>query len=239
MTEENMRSFWSETAEVCNKEGFPAAFNKVRRAVKEELRVLLRIKKATVKQSALAKKYCIGRGLEIGGSAVTPFNLNTLNVDYTDEMTVFKKAEFRDGFKCMPVDIVAQGDNIPLPDGSQDFIVSSHVLEHFFDPIKTLVEWHRLVKNGGIIFMIIPHKQRTFDTDRERTKLKELIDRHNGKIREVESPHNHHSVWITEDLIELVFYMNDEKLFPQPAFLEAVQDVDDKAGNGFTIILKK
>ena len=47
-------------------------------------------------ESALAHKYCVGKGLEIGGCATNPFGLNTLNVDFTDSMdTVFKKEEIR------------------------------------------------------------------------------------------------------------------------------------------------
>ena len=39
------------------------------------------------KDSQLAHKYLDGlKGLEIGGSAHNPFNLDTLNVDYTDDI---------------------------------------------------------------------------------------------------------------------------------------------------------
>ena len=115
-------------------------------------------------ESALAHKYCVGKGLEIGGAAHNPFGLNTLNVDLTDSMeTAFKEEEIRLCGRAMKVDIVAYGDNIPLRDGSQDFVVSSHVLEHFPNTIKALLEWDRLIRAGGIIFMIVPHKKRTFD----------------------------------------------------------------------------
>lgn len=149
MEQKKSQSFWNETVVIFREQGFFAALKKIRRAVREALRIFFRIKQVE-KESALAKKYCKGRGLEIGGSAHNPFNLNTLNVDYTAELNEFKQIEIRKCFKHLPVDIVAPGDSIPLPDESQDFIVSSHVLEHFFDPIKTLVEWHRLVKKAGL-----------------------------------------------------------------------------------------
>ncbi|MCG7851193.1 MAG: radical SAM protein, partial [Methanosarcinaceae archaeon] len=64
-------------------------------------------------ESALAHKYCIGKGLEIGGSAHNPFGLNTLNVDFTDSMdTKFKKEEVNLCGKALKVDIVANGDDI-------------------------------------------------------------------------------------------------------------------------------
>jgi hypothetical protein len=33
--------------------------------------------------------------------------------------------------------------------------------------------------------------------------------------------------------------MNDAGVYPSPVRIEAVQDRDDKAGNGFTIVLRK
>lgn len=43
------------------------------------------------------------------------------------------------------VDVVAPGDHLPFSNDSQDFVVSSHVLEHFFDPIKAIEEWLRYI----------------------------------------------------------------------------------------------
>jgi SAM-dependent methyltransferase len=83
-------------------------------------------------------------GLEIGGSAHNAFGVDTQNVDYTGDLTtVFKKAEVELCGEAMAVDIVAPGDALPLPDKSVDFILSSHVIEHFWDPIKALMEWRR------------------------------------------------------------------------------------------------
>lgn len=191
------------------------------------------------KESELAHLYCQGEGLEIGGSAHNPFGLKTRNVDFTKEMTPFKEEEVRRCGEYLPVDIEAPGDRIPVPDESQDFVVSSHVIEHFPDPMTALLEWYRVVRKGGIIFIIAPHKERTFDKDRPRTTLQELIARHSGQTRMDRSTHDHHSVWITEDLVELVRYMNDSGTFPRPVAIEAVQDRDDKVGNGFTVVLRK
>lgn len=190
-------------------------------------------------ESRLAHRYCKGAGLEIGGSAHNPFGLNTRNVDFTKEFTAFKKLEVETCGEFLPVEVEAPGDRIPLPDESQDFVVSSHVLEHFPDPIAALLEWYRLVRKGGVIFTIVPHKERTFDRECPRTTLRELIDRHAGKVQPDANTHEHYSVWVTEDVVELVRYMNDAGVYPSPVRIEAVQDRDDKAGNGFTIVLRK
>lgn len=185
------------------------------------------------KESALAHKYLDGlKGLEIGGSAHNAFGLDTLNVDYTDSMeTVFKKSEIDICGEAMPVDIIASGDKLPIKDESQDFVISSHVLEHFPDPIKALNEWYRVIKKGGYIFAIVPHKERTFDKDRTRTTLKELIKRHEKGIKPEIDLHSHYSVWIAEDLIELIKYLNWN--------LIESQNIDDKVGNGFCVIIQK
>jgi len=190
-------------------------------------------------ESALAHKYCIGKGLEIGGSAHNPFGLDTLNVDFTDSMdTKFKKEEIRLCGKALKVDIVGPGDDMPLPDESQDFIVSSHVVEHFPNPIKALIKWDRLVKPGGIIFMIVPHKERTFDKGKESTPLEHLIkDFKNDNTEPHTDPDGHDHCWITESFVELINWMIGE-LHMKWEIVE-VQDVDDKVGNGFTVVIRK
>ncbi len=208
--------------------------------LKNSPKVQTKVKKtSTMPESALAHKYCIGKGLEIGGAASNPFGLNTLNVDFTDSMdTVFKQEEMRLCGKALKVDIVAGGDDIPLPDESQDFIVNSHVIEHFANPIKALIEWDRLVKPGGIIFMIVPHKERTFDKGKENTPLKHLIeDFKNNNTKPHADPNGHDHCWVTGSFVELINYMIEE--LGMKWEIADVQDADDKVGNGFTVIIRK
>lgn len=192
--------------------------------------------------SKLAHKYLDGlQGIEIGPAAHNPFHLNTINVDYIDwnhklASEGYKKEQVDFCGECSRIDLVSPGDELPFKDNSYDFIVSSHVLEHFWDPIKALNEWMRVIKPGGYIFMIVPHMKRTHDQFKHvRTSLQELIDRHNGVIKcnttmEIRL-HNHSSFWITEDVLRLCKYLNMS--------IVEFQDVDDKAGNGFTIVLTK
>lgn len=37
-----------------------------------------------------------------------------------------------------------------------DFVYSSHCLEHIYDPKKTILEWWKLVKPGGHLFVTVP-----------------------------------------------------------------------------------
>lgn len=181
--------------------------------------------------SALATNLLKGKkGIEIGGSQHNSFYLDTLNVDFTDEFTVFKQEEVNMCGDYMRVDVVANGNELPFKDNEWDFVINSHVLEHFFDPIKAIKEWMRVIKPGGYVYMIVPHKERTFDRERERTTIQELIARHNGVIEDPKTYH-HHNVWVTQDVIDLCKAMELNVI--------AYQDVDDKARNGFTVVIQK
>jgi predicted SAM-dependent methyltransferase len=37
-----------------------------------------------------------------------------------------------------------------------DFVYSSHCLEHMHDPKATILDWWRLVKPGGHLFVVVP-----------------------------------------------------------------------------------
>ncbi len=61
-------------------------------------------------------------------------------------------------------DICSSGDNISMfADRELDFVISRHNLEHYVDVIKTIVEWKRLFKIGGVLAMVLPD-ERYLDT---------------------------------------------------------------------------
>jgi SAM-dependent methyltransferase len=188
------------------------------------------------KDSALAHRYLDDlHGIEVGGSAHNPFNLpNCINVDYTGSMeTVFKKAEFELCGEMMKVDVVADGAKLPFKDEQYDYVINSHVIEHFFDPIAVLKEWLRVIKKGGFIFIIAPTWRAIETETRDCTTVDELIRRNNGQIKqdEAQNPYDHFSVWNLPDFLGLCKYMNLN-------VVEAIQP-DDKVGNGFCVILQK
>ncbi len=184
-------------------------------------------------ESALAHTLLDGRrGIEIGGSAHNSFGLNTLNVDYTDDYTtVFKKQEIELAGECMKVDIVASGDELPFKDNTLDFVISSHVIEHFYDPVKTIEEWLRVVKPGGYVFIIAPHRERIGKLAGLRTLPAEIINRHEHPNPPKVDNHGHYSCWRTEDFVGFCRHYGWK--------IAAVQDVDDKVGNGFTVVIQK
>lgn len=45
----------------------------------------------------------------------------------------------------------------PFPDGSFDEVRAVHVIEHVADVIRTMEEFHRLLRPGGRVFLVTPH----------------------------------------------------------------------------------
>lgn len=112
------------------------------------------------KEHALAHTLLDGLvGLEIGAAAHNPFGLLTRNVAPPEDYEFYSETQRRDmGVRPAPVHIWASAGDIPVPDVSEDFIISSHVVEHLPDVIAAFMEWDRIVKDGGYILMIVPLK---------------------------------------------------------------------------------
>jgi SAM-dependent methyltransferase len=167
-------------------------------------------------------------GIEIGGSAHNQFYLNTLNVDYcASPDTIHKQEERRICGHALRVDVAARGERLPFRDKSFDFVISSHVIEHFFDPIAALYEWVRVARK--YVFIIVPHRDRTPDRIRSLTTVNELADRHSGKIPFDRTEGHHFSVWDMPAFIELCNHCR--------LHLLDRRDPDDKVGNGFTVVV--
>jgi SAM-dependent methyltransferase len=180
-----------------------------------------------MRESQLAHRYLDGlRGVEIGGAAHNAFGLDTINVDRTDSMdTVYKREELELAGRAMAVDVVAPGDELPFRDGEFDFVLASHVIEHFPDPIKALKEWMRVSRR--YVFLIVPHRDRTFDRDRPLTPVSELAGRHAAGFSSEDD--QHWSVWTAGSFAELCAHLGLRVV--------EVQDPDDKQGNGFAFVI--
>lgn len=64
------------------------------------------------------------------------------------------------GMDCRPWDL-RDGDGAELatvPDGSLDWLYSSHCLEHLSDPDRALRNWVRVVRPGGRLLIAVPHR---------------------------------------------------------------------------------
>jgi SAM-dependent methyltransferase len=70
-----------------------------------------------------------------------------------------------------------------------DFVLSSHMLEHTANPILALNEWLRLLKDQGLLILLLPHKDATFDHHRPVTSMQHLISDYENGIGEDDLTH--------------------------------------------------
>jgi SAM-dependent methyltransferase len=61
-----------------------------------------------------------------------------------------------------------------VPEDAYDALLASHVVEHLANPLGALAEWQRVVRPGGHILLIVPHRDGTFDHLRPVTSLEHL-----------------------------------------------------------------
>jgi SAM-dependent methyltransferase len=121
----------------------------------------------------IASTYVKGTGIEIGGLH-NPLRVpRGATVKYVDRMTV---AGLREQYpelgkkKLAHVDIIADGERLEvIADGTQDFVIANHFLEHCENPILALSNMIRVLRPGGIVYLAIPDKRFTFDSGRDAT----------------------------------------------------------------------
>ncbi len=117
-------------------------------------------------RSEILKKYCRGKGLDIGASEntiKTSIDPHYAQIDTQDIVASNKEK----------VTYLSPADKIPVSSNTYDFICASHVLEHLNNPIKALAEWMRILRPGGYIIAFMPDC-RLWITDRKRFEIEEL-----------------------------------------------------------------
>jgi SAM-dependent methyltransferase len=62
-----------------------------------------------------------------------------------------------------------------VTDQSYDFILSSHNLEHFANPVRALHSWKRVTRPNGGLILVLPDYRRTFDHRRPVTKVEHML----------------------------------------------------------------
>jgi SAM-dependent methyltransferase len=86
--------------------------------------------------------------------------------------------------------IIAEGSALSsVADGSYDFVLSSHNLEHFANPVKALMEWRRITRPKGALILVLPDYRRTFDHARTPTPVSHMMEDYERKVEEDDTTH--------------------------------------------------
>ncbi|HEY7852599.1 MAG TPA: class I SAM-dependent methyltransferase [Caulobacteraceae bacterium] len=80
-------------------------------------------------------------------------------------------------------------DLAPVADGAYDFVLSSHMIEHCANPLRALHEWRRILKPGGALILVAPHKEGTFDHRRPLTAMDHIVDDYAQGVDEADPTH--------------------------------------------------
>lgn len=202
----------------------------------------------------IAHKYCTGRGVELGAAAHNPFNLpGSINlapfshqegtIDSNDFL-FFQKEQGKICGHFALIDVVGEAHATGLPDCSQDYLISSHVVEHLPDLISAFLEWNRILKPNGIIFMIFP-KRNADKTDQNRpiTPLYHFVedfywkrDIHTHTIACGHGIRGHYHVFNLQSMLELISWCNYHLNLSW--HIEHVEETDSKVGNGHTVVAR-
>jgi SAM-dependent methyltransferase len=123
-----------------------------------------------------------GDGIEIGALNVALGLHREARVRYVDSLTTVEQRqrypEFADE-ELAPVQVIARAEELaPFADASLDFVIANHLLEHLEDPIAGLLEFDRVLKPGGVLYVGLPDQRRTFDRDRELTSVEHIVRDH-------------------------------------------------------------
>ena len=70
--------------------------------------------------------------------------------------------------------LICEGTALPVDDQSYDCLISSHSLEHLANPMKALLEWKRVIREGGFLLLVLPNREFSFDWRRPVTSMDHL-----------------------------------------------------------------
>lgn len=138
-----------------------------------------------------------GDGIEIGALNMPLGVHQNARVRYVDRLTVDEqRRQYPElaGQDLAPVDVIGSAEDLTaFDDSSLDFVIANHLLEHLEDPIAGLLEFERVLRPGGVLYLGLPDQRRTFDSERELTSVEHLLRDHEQGA--VASRRDHYADW--------------------------------------------
>lgn len=121
-----------------------------------------------------------GEGIEIG-ALHRPLELPPgASVTYVDRYSV---AELRTRYPELAeqplteVSVIGDAQDLSaFESNSLDFVIANHLLEHLEYPVDGLLEFQRVLRPRGLVYLALPDKRVTFDRTRSLTTIDHLLD---------------------------------------------------------------
>lgn len=140
------------------------------------------------------------RVLEVGAFStptVDPSEAEVRFLDHysTEELRAMAEADGGDPASISPVDYVCPTDDYAAVAGETfDVLIACHVLEHVDCLIRWLLTVRALIRDGGLLFLVLPDKKKSFDRFRPDTPISHLLFEHLAPDRDASSIHNFETV---------------------------------------------
>jgi SAM-dependent methyltransferase len=144
-------------------------------------------------------RYLHGTGIEIGAlhKPLKTDGPRRARVTYVDRLPpdeLRRQYPELNGTAIVTPSIVDDGTVLEkIEDGSLDFIIANHLIEHLDNPLFALENWCRKLKCGGRVYLAVPDKRRTFDIDRPSTPVSHLVEDYRATSQErIDRNHRHY-----------------------------------------------
>lgn len=131
----------------------------------------------------VAGAFIKGNGIEIGALHMPLYVPRSAKVKYVDRLSV---EELRRHYpelnakELVKVDVITDGETLEgISDSTQDFVIANHFIEHCQNPIAALINMFRVIRPGGVLYLAIPDKRRSFDADRHVTPFEHILRDYN------------------------------------------------------------
>lgn len=139
-----------------------------------------------------------GDGIEIGAlhnPLPVPAGARVRYVDHLDEAGLRAHYPELGDVAFAPVSIIGSAEDLSaVPDESVDFVIANHLLEHLEYPIRGLLEFQRVLKPHGILYLALPDQRQTFDVKRQLTTSEHIFAEHETRSAEA-SRRGHYLDW--------------------------------------------
>jgi SAM-dependent methyltransferase len=134
-----------------------------------------------------AGRYLRGHGIEIGAQTRPTRPPNASRIDYIDLISADETSQRYglDAAALVPLTHIADSTCLAMyADRSLDFVIANHVLEHLDNPLGGLIEWLRVLRPGGKLFLSVPnYRANEYDFTRQPPPLDHLVADHESRDR--------------------------------------------------------